>query len=134
MITAVDTNIILDVVGDDPAFADSSEHLLTQAYDTGSLVMCSLVYAELAPQFETRDSLDSALNVLGIRLIEDGADVAWLAGCKWAEYKSNGGTRDRLLADSFIGAHALLHAECLLTRDRGFYKTYFPELKLMSAG
>ena len=133
MIAAVDTNVILDVAGDDPGFADSSERLLTQAYDSGSLVMCSLVYAELAPQFETRELLDSALNVLGIRLIEDGADVAWLAGCKWAEYKANGGTRDRLLADFFIGAHALLHAECLLTRDRGFYKTYFSELKLMSA-
>jgi hypothetical protein len=93
--------------------------------------MCGLVYAELAPQFDTREALDSALNELGIRVVEDGVDVAWLAGCKWADYRSAGGTRDRLLADFVIGAHALLHAECLLTRDRGFYKTYFPELRLM---
>ena len=134
MIIAVDTNVILDVAADDPVHAPESERLLAEALDSGSLVICDVVYAELAPQYETREGLDRALAGLGVRVIESGLDVAWLAGRKWYAYRMAGGSRQRLLADFLIGAHALIHAECLLTRDRGFYKTYFPELKLMVDG
>ena len=133
MITAVDTNVILDVAADDPVHADSSDRLLSQALDAGSLVVSEVVYAELAPQYESRESLDLALGNLGIKVVESGSEIAWLAGRRWADYRAAGGTRQRLLADFLIGAHALLRAECLLTRDRGFYKTYFPELKLIGA-
>ncbi len=133
MISSVDSNVILDVITDDPAHADQSQALLAQAYDSGALVTCALVYAELAPQFQSREDLDSMLSVLGVQVAEGGPDVAWLAGCKWAEYRKAGGSRDRLLPDFLIGAHAVLHSDCLLTRDRGFYKSYFPELKLMSS-
>ncbi|OFX14236.1 MAG: hypothetical protein A2Z18_06750 [Armatimonadetes bacterium RBG_16_58_9] len=129
MIVCVDTNVILDVVTDDPSFADESQRLLSSAYDCGSLVICEFVYAELAPQFESKEDLDSALKLIGARIVEGGADVAYLAGRKWAEYRASGGTRKRILADFFIGAHALLTADCLLSRDRGFYKSYFPQLR-----
>ena len=132
MIVSVDTNVILDVVADDPIHAGQSERLLAEALDCGSLVICDVVYAELAPQYESRECLDQALAGLGIRVIESSLDVAWLAGRKWYAYRMAGGSRQRLLADFLIGAHASLHAECLLTRDRGFYKTYFPEMKLMA--
>ncbi|MCL5103249.1 MAG: PIN domain-containing protein [Armatimonadetes bacterium] len=131
MITAVDTNVILDIAADDPAYVSDSERLLVQALDSGSLVISEVVYAELAPQYELRESLDAALGELGISVAGSDADIAWLAGRRWAEYRAAGGTRQRLLADFLIGAHAVLRAECLLTRDRGFYKTYFPELRLM---
>ncbi|MEI6513721.1 MAG: type II toxin-antitoxin system VapC family toxin [bacterium] len=130
MIIAVDTNFILDVVTDDPTFADQSQTLLGQAFDSGALVICEIVYAELAPQFDTMPDLDSVLDTLNIRIVEGGKEVAYLAGRKWVEYKQAGGTRQRLLPDFLVGSHALQKAECLLTRDRGFYKTYFPELKL----
>lgn len=133
MIVAVDTNVILDVLTDDPDFAETSERLLAQAYDSGSLIVCELVYAELAPQFESIKSLDSTLHAIGARLTEAGSDVAWLAGQKMAEYRAAGGNRQRVLADFFIGAHATLKAQCLLTRDRGFYGTYFPELVIMGS-
>lgn len=134
MIVAVDTNVILDVATDDPVYSDQSERLLVRAMDSGSLVICDVVYAELAPQYESREHLDQVLVGLGIRVIEGGLDVAWLAGRKWHAYRMAGGTRQHILADFLIGAHALKHAECLLTRDRGFYKTYFPELRLMGEG
>lgn len=133
MIACVDSNIILDVVTNDPVFADQSEELLGSVYDKGSLLICDLVYAEIVPRFSTRDKLDSGLAALGIRIAEGGADVAYVAGRKWAEYRAAGGKRERLLPDFLIGAHALLRADCLLTRDRGFYSSYFPELKLMEA-
>lgn len=134
MIAAVDTNVILDVVLNDPGFADRSHGLLAEAYDSGSMVVCSVVYAELAPQFDAKADLDSVLSTLCIKVNPIHGDTAWLAGRKWAEYRAGGGDRKRILPDFLIGAHALLHAECLLTRDRGFYKTYFPELLLMAGG
>jgi predicted nucleic acid-binding protein len=130
MITCVDTNLILDVVMDDPTFADESQKLLGEAYNLGSLVICEIVYAELVPQFEAREKLDSTLNLLNIRIVEGGADTAYIAGRKWAEYRAAGGSRERVLADFLIGAHAMVRGDHLLTRDRGFYKSYFPELLL----
>lgn len=132
MIACVDSNIILDVVTDDPTFADQSGQLLAGVYDSGSLLICDLVYAEIVPRYSAREKLDNALAALGIRIAEGGQDVAYLAGRKWAEYRAAGGNRERLLPDFLIGAHALVRADCLLTRDRGFYKTYFPELRLLS--
>lgn len=133
MIACVDSNVILDVVTSDPVFADQSEELLGSIYDSGSLLICELVYAEIAPRFSTRDKLDAGLATLGIRIADGGADVAYLAGQRWAAYRAAGGNRERLVADFLIGAHALLRGDCLLTRDRGFFKSYFPELKLMEA-
>jgi predicted nucleic acid-binding protein len=131
MIYGVDTNIILDVITDDTAFAEGSERTLADAYDTGSLIICDLVYAELAPHFESMEALESLLIHLGIRIVASSEDVSWVAGRKWAEYRLAGGSRQRILPDFVIGAHAVLRADCLITRDRGFFKTYFPELRLL---
>jgi len=133
MITAVDTNVILDVAAGDPVHSSDSESLLIRALDSGSLVIGDVVYAELAPQYESRQLLDQALSGLGIRIVNSDLDVAWLAGRKWYEYRSAGGSRQRLLADFLVGAHAVLKADCLLSRDRGFYRTYFPELKMLGS-
>jgi predicted nucleic acid-binding protein len=130
MIACVDTNIILDVAAQDQPFAEHSRELLAEMSDKGVLVMCDVVYAELVPQFESREQLDFVVSTLGIRLTESGADVAYLAGQRWAAYRAAGGNRERLVADFLIGAHAVLRADCLLSRDRGFFKSYFAELKL----
>ena len=134
MISYVDTNILLDVFADYQVFANQSQALLDRAYEDGLLIICGLVYAELAPRFESKAKLDLALRAAHIEIEEPGLDVAYLAGKKWAEYRSSGGTRGRVLPDFIIGAHALLRADCLLTRDRGFYATYFSELRILAAG
>jgi predicted nucleic acid-binding protein len=59
-------------------------------------------------------------------------EVAYLAGKKWGLYRKSGGTRKRIITDFLIGAHAVTKAERFLTRDRGFYKSYFPALKILS--
>ena len=134
MIVCVDTNVILDVITDDPIHANRSQELLGQARDSGSIVICEIVYAELVPHFDTREELDAALGVLGARVIGCGTDVAYLAGTRWAAYRKAGGTRERVLTDFVIGAHAAVHDHSFLTRDRGFYRTYFPELREFSPG
>jgi len=132
MISAVDTNILLDVFLPDKRFAEQSARLLKVAYDEGALIICEIVYAELVPQFGVRRRLDSALATLDVAVSSSNTDIAFLAGEKWGQYKKSGGTRERIITDFLIGAHASIKAERFLTRDRGFYKPYFPELSILS--
>ncbi len=132
MITAVDTNILLDVFLPDKKFASNSAELLKLAYDEGALMICAIVYAELVPQFEDRSILDSALATINVSLSSVDADIVFLAGEKWGHYRKSGGKRERIISDFLIGAHAVIKAERFLTRDRGFYKLYFPELQIVN--
>lgn len=133
MITAVDTNILLDVFLPDERFAAESAKLLKLAYDEGALIICDIVYAELVPQFKDRKGLDDTLAAINVSLSSVDADIAFLAGEKWGLYREKSrGKRKRIITDFLIGAHSIIKAERFLTRDRGFYKSHFPELKILS--
>lgn len=132
MITAVDTNILLDVFLPDKKFASDSSKLLKSAYDEGALIICDIVYAELVPQFEERSILDNTLATINVSLSSLDIDVAFLAGERWKVYRKSGGKRRRIITDFLIGAHAMIKAERFLTRDRGFYKSCFSDLQLFS--
>ncbi len=132
MITAIDTNILLDIFLPNERFAAESAKLLKLAYNKGALIICDIVYAELVPQFQDRQRLDNTLATINVSLSSTNADIAFLAGEKWSLYRKSGGTRERIITDFLIGAHALMKAERFLTRDRGFYKSYFPELQILS--
>lgn len=129
MISSVDTNVLLDVfVSDAPHHAQSQEWLVS-AYDSGAILVCDVVYAELVPAFEDRSSLDRALREINARVSPIDTSVAYEAGRRWARYRQAGGSRGRIIADFLIGAHAVGNSDTFLTRDRGFYATYFPELQ-----
>lgn len=130
MITAVDTNILLDVFLPDPRFSAESAELLRKAYDVGALIICDIVYAELVPQFQIREKLDETLKTINVTQSALDVDIAFLAGEKWSLDRKSGGKRDRIITDFLIGAHAVAKADRFLTRDRGLYKTYFPELQM----
>lgn len=131
MITAVDTNILLDIFLPDPNFHQNSAKLLKKAYDEGAIIISDIIYAELVPQFGEMAKLDKTLNTINVGISFLDKEVAFLAGSKWTEYRKAGGTRERIITDFIIGAHAELKADRFLTRDRGFYKTYFPEIEIM---
>ena len=133
MITAVDTSVLLDILADDPKHAAQSETLLARAYQQGSLMICPVVYAELAPNARDRRQLDSWLQRGGIRVDALTAQHGYAAGLAHAAYRKAGGKRERVLADFLIGAHALHEANRLLTRDRGFYRKYFSGLEVLEA-
>lgn len=128
MITAVDTSVLLDLFLSDSPFHAQSGEQLAAAYAEGAIVVCDVVYAELAPRFPDRASLDTALGELHVRISPIDTAMAYEAGIRWGRYRRAGGPRERVLPDFLIGAHALAAADTFLTRDRGFYGTYFPDL------
>jgi len=132
MITFVDTNILLDIFLPDPEFGESSANALETAFQSGSLVINEIVYAELAPQFDDRHTLDNILEGLGIRIVLIDKETTFAAGQLWKKYRAARGNKRRILADFLIGAHALNCANTLLTRDRGFYRQFFKGLKIPS--
>ena len=130
MTTAVDTNILVDITTPDETVGQASRKLLRIAYDRGPIIVCDIVYAELVPNFESRDALDTALRVIGAMVSPVDTDISFAAGLRWGQYRRAGGPRTRILSDFLIGAHAIAAADAFLTRDRGFYATYFPELQI----
>ena len=129
MTTAVDTNVLIDLFGDDAHYADQAEGLINAARTRGSIIICVVVYGELVPAFDSKADLDAALNSIRIALSPIDDVMAYEAGLRWQRYRQAGGTRARLLPDFLIGAHALVSANTFLTRDQGFYRSYFPELQ-----
>ncbi len=128
MITAVDTSVFLDVFLADENHGPQSRERLRGAYDRGAILICSIVYAELAPAFDDRAALDEALREISASHSPIDAAIAYDAGLRWRRYRQAGGPRERIISDFLIGAHAAATADAFLTRDRGFYATYFPEL------
>jgi predicted nucleic acid-binding protein len=131
MITAVDTNILLDVFGADPKFASASAQALRECLREGALVASEVVWAETATVFGDAQRFRAAMNKLPAVFSPMTEAAATHAAQAWRRYRSRGGKRDRIAADVLIGAHALVVADRLLTRDRGFYRQYFSGLRVV---
>jgi len=158
LITAVDTNVLLDILIPDARHADRSQQALERALADGALVICEVVYAELASQFPEAELLDQFMKDTHIRLEPSSRRALLRATNAWTCYLADRGAhlncptcgakqtvqcsgcgtllsvRQHILSDFLIGGHALDRADRLLTRDRGFYRGYFVGLNLMVPG
>ncbi len=128
MVTAVDTNIFLDVLVGSESEASEALRALTCAFEQGSLVCSCVCYAELANRFPQQSGLDGFLFDLGCKVVVSSLESAFIAGRFHHNYRKRGGKRTRIVADFFIAADAQLNADRLLTRDDRFFKGEFPDL------
>lgn len=130
--TLVDTNVLLDLVTDDPKWADWSIRQLDAAALKGPILINGVIYAELSVRFERIEDLDAFLDEAGIALAEIPRAALFLAAKAFRRYRAAGGARGGVLPDFFIGAHAAVAGLPLLTRDPGRYRAYFPMLDLIA--
>jgi len=131
-VTLVDTNVLIDLATNDPAWADWSQKNLEMASLKGPLLINEIIYAELSVGFEAIEALDAFVESAGLTLGRLSNPALFLAGKAFKRYRNMGGLRSTILADFFIGAHAAVNEMSLLTRDAKRYRTHFPTVELIS--
>ncbi|MBI5207514.1 MAG: PIN domain-containing protein [Candidatus Firestonebacteria bacterium] len=155
MITAIDTNILLDILTKDKKFYESSKKSLDECLSSGALIINEIVYAELATQFENMEMLDRFIKETQISFVPSSLKALKEAAKTWNEYLKRKNKsiqcpkcgkqvqlfceycslpiiiRQHIISDFLIGAHAKIHSDRLLTRDRGYYRIYFNALSLL---
>lgn len=131
MITAVDSSVLLAIFNAE-AGADRWLETLVGARREGRLVICEIVYAEIAPAFGDRRALDERLDSMGATLLTVNAESAWTAGMTFGQYRRAGGPRGHLIPDFLIAAHALVQADRLAAIDRGYLRRWFNSLPILS--
>lgn len=130
--TLVDTNVLLDVVTDDPLWADWSIRQLDAASLRGPLAINDVVYAELSVRYNTIEALEAVVARMGLVMVAIPRAASFLAGKVFQRYRAAGGRRSGVLPDFFIGAHAAVLGCPLLSRDVRRYRMYFPGIDLTS--
>lgn len=128
----VDSNILLDVLTDDPHWGDWSADQLHKYADQTMLVINPLIYSEVSVGFERIEELEDALSEDFIHRERLPWEAAFLAGKAFLSYRRRSGTRRSPLPDFYIGAHAAVQGYRLLTRDRSRYETYFPPVEIIA--
>ena len=128
----VDTNVLLDVVLDDPKWADWSQGQLETASLTHRLAINSVVYSELSMAFARIEELEAALADASLTYERIPREALFLAGKVFLDYRRRQGSRTSVLPDFYLGAHAAVCEWPLLTRDRQRYRSYFPSVHLIS--
>jgi predicted nucleic acid-binding protein len=130
--TLVDSCVLIDVLADDPHWAEWSLDRLDVLGSQAPLIINPIILAEISPRFERASDLDAALSMLPLKREALPWDAAFLAGQAFKIYRLSKGVKHSPMPDFYIGAHALVGGYRLLTRDAARYTTYFPKLQVIA--
>ena len=128
----VDTNVLVDVLQNDPQWADWSISQMRAQASLHALVINPIIYAEVSLSFSTLEALEDVVVTLALELREIPRPALFLAAKAYAQYRRRSGSKRQVLPDFFIGAHAAVEGWPLLTRDANRFKTYFPTLEVLA--
>ena len=128
----VDTNVLVDVLEDDPKWADWSINQLRHQSKIHRIGINPVIYAELSLTFSTVEALNQTLDDMGLVMIEIPRPALFLAGKAFVRYRRQGGKKNNVLSDFFIGAHAAVSGYTILTRESRRYTSYFPGVTLIA--
>jgi predicted nucleic acid-binding protein len=128
----VDTNVLVDVLQNDPQWADWSVAQMRAQSSLHALVINPITYAEMSLSFSTLEALDDVVSTLALEFREIPKPALFLAAKAYAQYRRRGGSKLQVLPDFFIGAHAAVEGWPLLTRDASRFRTYFPTLEILA--
>jgi predicted nucleic acid-binding protein len=128
----IDSNVLLDLMTEDPRWFSWSANALANAAESLRLVINPIIYAEVSIRYSQIEDLDAALPKAMIDREPVPYEAAFLAGKAFRVYRRRGGTKRSTFPDFFIGAHASIAGYSLLTRDATRYRTYFPKLALIA--
>ena len=128
----VDSNVLLDLMTEDPQWFSWSANALASAAESFRLVINPIIYAEVSIRFSRIEELNAALPKEIVDREPIPYEAAFLAGKAFTLYRQRGGAKQSTLPDFFIGAHASVAGYGLLTRDAARYRTYFPRLTLLA--
>jgi predicted nucleic acid-binding protein len=128
----VDTNVLVDVLQNDPQWVDWSIGQLRAQASIHALAINPVIYAEISLSFSTLEALDEVVSTLALEMQEIPRPALFLAARAFKQYRQRGGQRAQVLPDFFIGAHAAVQGWALLTRDASRFRTYFPTLQVIA--
>jgi predicted nucleic acid-binding protein len=128
----VDTNVLLDVLQDDPIWAGWSQDQLEAAQLTDVLIINPVIYSELSIAFERIEELEAAVREARLTLEEIPREALFLAGKAFLDYRRRQGRKHGVPPDFYIGAHAAVRTYAILTRDTGRYRSYYPSVRLIT--
>lgn len=128
----VDTNVLVDVLQDDPQWANWSIGQLRAQASIHQLIINPIIYAEISLSFSTLEGLDSAVSTLALELRDIPRPALFLAAKAFVQYRKRGGSKLQVLPDFFIGAHAAVEGWPLLTRDASRFRTYYPTVEVIA--
>jgi hypothetical protein len=129
-VVLVDSNVLLDVLTEDPEWYAWSSGALTTVGDRAVLAINPLIYAEVSIRFARIEDVEAAFPTAMFERAPLPWEAAFLAGKCFRTYRRRGGARRAPLPDFYIGAHAAVLGWTLLTRDASRYTTYFPSLSV----
>ncbi|MGA1841448.1 MAG: type II toxin-antitoxin system VapC family toxin [bacterium] len=138
----IDTTTLIDILKDE--FKSNQEKLYIALEQKEELITPSVVFAELMPQFKGDTKLLNLFlkdHKINIEPLDVKSVIA--SGNRWMKYLKRKerlkcpqcgniiGGKEHFLSDFFIGGFALTNCDAIITRDRGIYKKYFPDLRII---